>query len=287
RGQSVRSERLVTVDQALIDKVDAAAQLEYWRDTGGYGPFAQKNFTYAKACIDTHTAAELMHVSDEELEVAAAGGSSRIDPSRVPDWIDRNGEQPGGRLCSVGFSLPTFHPDKTFEVVVEDVRVKLSTVITALLSSYYNDVESSRRVEYQEQMNVATQHAVANGVIVTDYWYDEGGIGPFAKRRTTYGWGCIYPVDVLSASLDAVEKKAKPEDKDAIRKVRERAREAFADLDAEIEKREAAAQPSPAPQPLPSREETPPTLEDNFDAPPENGSEDPEAPDSQPSANSF
>lgn len=284
RGQSVRTERLVTVDERLIEKVDGAAEVDYWRDVGGYGPFAQKNFTYAKACIDVHTAAELLQVSDSELAVAAAG-SSRIDPSRVPEWIDRRGEQPGGRLCTVGFSMPTFHPDKTFEVVVEDVRVKLSTVIVALLSSYYVDLERDRNgqnLNYQEQMNVATQHAVANGVVVTDYWYDENGIGPFEKRRTTYGWGCIYPVEVLSASLEELEDNAPEEDKEVFRKVRERAQEAFADLDEEIEKREAKQTDSPA-EPLPSREETPPSLEDNFDAPPALE----EAPDSQPTAESF
>ncbi len=284
RGQSIRYERLVTVDEGLIATVDKAAETEHWRDAGGYGPFAQKNFTYAKACIDTHTAAELLHVSDDELRVAAAG-SAQIDPSRIPAWIDRDGEQPGGRLCAVGFSMPTFHPDKTFEVVVEDVRVKLSTVIRALLSSYYEDIESVRNNQtrrYLEAMNLATQHAVAKGVIVTDYWYDETGIGPFKKTRTTYGWGCIYPVDVLSASLDELEENAQREDKDVFRKVRERAQDAFDNLEEEIAKQEAA-RTAPEPQePLPSQEEAPPSLEDNFDAPPVD-----EAPDSQPAAESF
>ncbi|MEM6734164.1 MAG: hypothetical protein AAF658_21555, partial [Myxococcota bacterium] len=207
RGQSTRLARLVTVDEELIAKVDASSDTEYWRDIGGWGPFAQKSFTYAKACIDVHTAAELMRVSDQELNVAAAG-SNRIDPDTVPTWIDRRGEQPGGRLCAVGFSLPTFHPDKTFEAVVEDVRVQLAKVIETLVSSYYEELTTARGTRtksYQELMTVASTQAVSNGVIVTDYWYDERGIGPFGRRRTTYGWGCVYPVDVLSATLNAVE----------------------------------------------------------------------------------
>ena len=83
---------------------------------------------------------------------------------------------------------------------------------------------------------------ISKGAVVTHYWYDRDGIGPFQKRRTTYGWGCVYPVDVLQQSAAAVEESAPEEEKNIIAQVRERAKTAFSDLDAEIERRENKAQ---------------------------------------------
>ncbi|MEM6531463.1 MAG: hypothetical protein AAF654_02505 [Myxococcota bacterium] len=273
RTQKVRMARVVTIDDALLKRVDDAADTEYWIDEGGFGPFVQKRFTYAKACIDTHTAATLMNVSDEKLRVAAAGSTS-INPNRVPKWIDRRGQQPDGRLCNVGFSLPMFHPDKTFEAVVEDVRIKLAKTIEGLVSSYYEELaieRNGRSALAQELITVATTDAVSNGVIVTDYWYDDHGIGPYAQRRTTYGWGCVYPVDVMQATLNMVQEQAPPEDKDVFERVKERARAAFDDLDAEIEKQErkkAATGVAPAP----GGDDTPPDMEQSLGVPRSDGS---------------
>ncbi|MEL6340049.1 MAG: hypothetical protein AAFQ65_09080 [Myxococcota bacterium] len=269
RVTSVRLARLITVDDALIAKIDDSAEVDYWLDRAGSGPFAQKGFTYAKACLDAHTAATLLDVSDEVLEVAAAS-NARVDPYRVPDWIDRRGKQPGGRLCTVGFSMPMFHPDKTFGAVVEDVRVKLAQVIRTLVSNYYEELTINDHT-YQEMITVASTEAVSNGVIVTDYWYDQDGIGPFSRRRSTYGWGCIYPVDVLAVAFEAVEEAAPEDDRDALEQVRERAEAAFDDLDAEIEKREQSpaepalttdadtVQPSVGPSEEPSAESSGPS----------------------------
>jgi hypothetical protein len=89
-------------------------------------------------------------------------------------------------------------------------------------------------------MTLATTEAMARGVVVTHYWYDRDGAGPYGKRDTTYGWGCVYPVDVLNKSFAAVEAELPAEEKKTVAEVRQRAARAFEDLDAEIDKREAA-----------------------------------------------
>ena len=97
---------------------------------------------------------------------------------------------------------------------------------------------------------------ISKGVIVTHYWHDRDGIGPYAKVGTTYGWGCVYPVDVIRSAMAAVETAAPEEDKDKIAQVRERAEAAFEALDQEIERREP-----PAEAPMPTAASEAPTPE--------------------------
>src|SRR5690606_3292036 len=121
---------------------------------------------------------------------------SLATPDSVPYWIDAHGMQADGRLCAAGFSLPTFHPDKTFENVAEDIRWQLAEVIQTFVSSYYEELSAERSAGI-EAMTLATTEAVAKGAVVTDYWYDRDGIGPLRKERSTYGYGCVYPVEVV------------------------------------------------------------------------------------------
>jgi len=44
--------------------------------------------------------------------------------------------KPDGRVCAVGYSLPTFHADKTFQNVCRDLRWQLANIIQAFVSSY-------------------------------------------------------------------------------------------------------------------------------------------------------
>jgi hypothetical protein len=233
--------RVLTVDEALIEHVAELVDTEYWLDEGGTGPFAQKSFTYAHSCLDATVAAATFKVDVERLR--GRGKPESISPRRVPRWIQRTGKQPGGRLCAVGFSLPTFHPDKTFDVVVEDVRSQLAEVLQTLVSSYYEEL-TTNRYQLFEMMTVASTQAVSKGAIITAFWYDRDGIGPFQRKRTTYGWGCVYPVDVMKSAIRSVEKEL-PER--TVAKVRERAQAAFDELDTEIEKRDGSSLPPPSP----------------------------------------
>jgi hypothetical protein len=228
--------RALHIDEELIAQVDGLAETEYWGDVDGTGPYAQKGFTYALSCIDSTKAAGALQIDASLL--AVEGSTSEADLDEAPAWIGAGGKQRDGRLCAVGFSQPTFHPEKTFERVVEDVRGQLAEVIETLVSSYYEEL-TNNNAQLVEAMTVASTEALAKGVIVTHFWYDVHGRGPNTKPRSTYGWGCVYPVDVVRSSLAAIEEKVPEEEKDKIAKVRERAEVAFDALDAEIDKREA------------------------------------------------
>lgn len=255
RGTTVEMSRVLTVEEGLIEAVAQMAETEFWLDVNGVGPFAQNDFTYAHACIDARVAADELNVDAKALEKGSAT-KERITPAKVPSWVHRTGKQPGGRLCAVGFSLPTFHPDKTFVIVVEDVRAQVARVLETLVSSYYEEL-STDKYQVIEAMTVATTEALSKGAVVTDFWYDRDGIGPYGHKRTTYGWGCVYPVDVMLESVQAVEEQLPEEEEDVIAKVRERARNAFDELDQEIGKRESepvapappVAEPQLEPQP--------------------------------------
>ncbi|MBI5510038.1 MAG: hypothetical protein HY903_14875 [Deltaproteobacteria bacterium] len=253
-GTSIDLAQAVMVDDDLVEQVKQMAKLAFWIDVLGEGPFQQKNFTYGRACVDAKIAASTFRV-DAKAVAGTATAKKKKKKSKEsepvgPAWLNRTGTQPGGRLCAVGFSLPTFNPENTFEVVVEDVRTQLALVLQTLVSSYSEELTTDRSTAL-EMMTVATTQAVSKGAIVTDFWYDDDGLGPYRKRRTTYGWGCVYPVDVMRKSVDSLAKEL-PEQ--TVAKVRERAQAAFDDLDAQIDKH--AKQPRPdaadgAPAPVP------------------------------------
>jgi hypothetical protein len=232
-GQSIELARSLRVDDDLVKKIDDLAEVEYWLDRDAVGPFAQQNFTYAKACVGASKVAATFKL--DAVKLKRAHKPSTVSPNVVPWWINRTGKQKGGRLCAVGFSLPMFFADNTFEAVIEDIRAQLARVIQTLVSQYSEEL-SSERSEAVELMTVASTQAVSKGAIVTRFWYDRDGRGPEHHERTTYGWGCVYPVDVLEQSLTAVQDKI--QDPQAIAKVRERAAQAFDELDNEIAKRE-------------------------------------------------
>jgi hypothetical protein len=251
KGTQVELARALHVDDTLIEKVKQLAESDYWLDHEGVGPFAQKNFTYAHTCIDAAKAAATFKVDPKTL---IAGLRKPVTPQKKPRWLKVAGKQADGRICAVGFSLPMFFADKTFEGVVEDVRGQLAEVIETLVSSYYEELTNDKQMAI-EAMTVATTQALSKGVIVTDFWYDRDGIGPNRRARSTYGLGCVYPMDIIETSLAAVEEKL-PDEKDKIARVRENAERAFDALDAEIDKRDGQASanvtPAPAPTPTPS-----------------------------------
>ena len=264
-GQSIRTARVVTVDEALVEKVQSMAETEFWLDARGVGPFVSKGFMYAHTCIEASVAAKNFNVKAKDLLKDSA--SQPTHPGRVPAWINRGGRQKDGRLCAVGFSLPTFHADRTFQGVVEDIRVQLALVLETFVSSYFEELATTRGQAF-EAITVATNDAVSKGAIVTHYWFDRDGQGPIRQERSTYGYGCVYPVDVLTNTTAQVEKtlEVDEDERAAIARVRENARAAFEDLEGEIEKREdpaptvARAEDPPAPSPE-IIDDAPPSLE--------------------------
>jgi len=227
--------RSLTVDEGLIEQVAGMVKTEFWLDVKGKGPYVSKGFIYANACIDASVAAANLKIDKKYLKKGKKK-RRRVSPKHVPWWIKRDGKQKGGRLCAVGFSLPMFHPDKTFQAVVEDIRTQLAMVLQTFVSSYYEELATNRGAAY-EAMTMATTDMVSKGAVVTHYWYDRDGKGPNKKTRSTYGWGCVYPVDVLLRSVEVVQEEIPEDEKDAIARVKENAAASFAELEAMEEKR--------------------------------------------------
>ncbi|MEZ4272548.1 MAG: hypothetical protein R3C68_14305 [Myxococcota bacterium] len=236
----IRYARTMHVDQRLIDKVAEAVETDFWIDKDGTGPYGAKDFTYARSCMKPSQVAAAFQIDPRKLAQIPAENSS---PRTIPSWINHHGKRPDGRLCAVGYSLPTFHPDKAFTRVVEVIRSQLATVVQTFVSSYYEELSTDRTATY-EAMTLATVDAISTGAIVTHYWYDRDGIGPNQRSRTTYGWGCVYPLDILQQRSEQVAKSRPPEESDVIAKVRQRAAAAFDNLDAEIDKRSARTPPT-------------------------------------------
>ena len=234
-GTQVDTAQLLKVDDSLVERVGSVAKTEFWLDAAGSGPYAQKNFTYAHACL---TAQDLQGAFKIDPKQFKSAGGSRVVPSQVPTWITQSGKQPGGRMCAVGYSLPAFFADNTFGSVVDDVRGQLAENIQTMVSSYYEEASDGQH-DVVEQMTVATTQSLAKGVIVTHFWHDRDGIGPNKHKMTTYGWGCVYPMDVMSQGLSAAHEKV-PEAK--IAAVRQRAAAAFASVD----RMPASSAPAPA-----------------------------------------
>ena len=271
---SVTHARYMHIDDEVIKRVSDNATTDFWLDEEGAGPFASKGFTYAQSCLKTREVAGILEVDAEIL--ATIPPPTRVHPKEAPGWITKIGRQ-GDQLCAVGYSLPTFYTEKMFVGVVEDVRQQLSTVLQTLVSSYMRDhiQEKSGRTTRQliQLMLAATTEAVSKGALVTHYWYDRDGIGPFGTKRTTYGWGCVYPIDVLRSTAEAVEEKAAPLTQKTIHEVREHAEKAFEALDAEIERRSTPSRLTSQTADLNAREDVAPEDEPT-PPPPSSASED-------------
>lgn len=225
-GSHVTLRRHFEIDSALLKDVDARAKLDYWVDAQGEGPFAGPGFTYSRACLDTATG--LADPALDKLVERALSSNKEVKAQEIPVWLNYEGTQPGGRLCAVGFSQPAFYAEQTFGNVVEDVRGQLAQIITTLVSEYQHDAEGS--VQLNEIMTVASSQGVAEGVVVTHYWFDANGEGPMAQKAATYGWGCIYPNRILKSAVESAQSILPQEEKAVLEAVRKRANSAFEEL---------------------------------------------------------
>lgn len=244
-GTSVDFARTMRVDDALLQQVASVAKTEFWLDVDGDGPYQQRNFTYAHTCMDADTMHNAMHVDPSVFKNPGTLAHSNMETP--PTWLTMSGRQPGGRICAVGYSMPAFFADQTFQTVVDDVRGQLTDTVQTLVSSYYQEL-SNAKYDLSEEMTVATTNAISKGAIVVTFWHDRDGMGPFKQKLTTYGWGCIYPMDIVHSTFSAAVQKAPQSDKDRIAQVEARAELAMNALDAETAKHGSApAMPTTTP----------------------------------------
>jgi len=225
-GSHVILRRHFEIDAALLADVNSRSNLDYWVDANGEGPFLGAGFTYARACLDAATG-----LADPELDKLVGrvlATNKKREIKEIPAWLNYQGTQPGGRLCAIGFSKPAFYAEQTFGNVVEDVRAQLAQIIATLVSEYQEDVQGS--VKLNEIMTVASSQGVAEGVVVTHYWFDAEGTGPMSQKAATYGWGCIYPNRILKSAVESAETILPQEERAVLDAVRVRADSAFEEL---------------------------------------------------------
>lgn len=196
-------QRAVTVAEDVIDRTAAAAESEFWYDEEGVGPLGSKKYTYARSCVPASFASDLKL----DPKKVAAEVEDSASPEKVPSWISRIGKDEQGRLCAVGYSEPTFFPEDGFGNVIEDIRAQLiRDTQTAVLSAFTDTLNCKDQGcrAYVEDLTAATTDAVSKNVVVTHFWFDLLGRGPNRHKRTTYGWGCVYPIKAISLGVKQV-----------------------------------------------------------------------------------
>lgn len=230
-GDSLDYARVVRVDESLIKVIDGMASVDYWVDVEGKGPYAEKGFTYAWSCIPKTDASTTLHLDPKTLARAGSGGGGKGDEQfalgdKAPGWIARRGKSKSGRFCAVGYSDPTFQPENTFANVVDDVRAQLATTMKTLVANSFEEL-TTERSQYIESVTASSNEALAKGVVVTKFWFDVKGKGPRAVKRSTYGLGCVYPMDIVASSLAVTELPTQ-----TVESVRDHAQAAFDALEA-------------------------------------------------------
>lgn len=240
-GDEMEYERSIEVAEDLVERVDQAAKAEYWFDKGGAGPFSERGFTYANVCVGASFLKNAKLPRDALLKRAEA---VRLVSNQPPPWLSWVGTSKGARLCATGFSLPALHPDATFENVVEDVRSQLVKQARSLVMSVSEEfgvcrVGGTQRCELViNVVNMATTEAVSKGVMVNHFWYDRLGVGPNKRKRSTYGWGCVFPVGSLQAAVAQAKTKVPELDVPTVDRVKMRANDFFDELEKEEAKRQ-------------------------------------------------
>ncbi len=197
-------EVLVEVPEDILEKTQQSAETTYWRDDGATGPLGReaRGFTYARSCVDV-TVKEL-----DGKRVAAL--QTPPFSEEVPEWTRWVGSRAGGRLCAVGYSEPFYDPAAIFQAVVKDIRAQLKTHASTMIMNSFHETSTCRGGDcrqYIDDVIQAATDAISEGVVVTHFWYDQYGRGMQSRKRTAYGWGCVYPVNVMAVAAKKIAKQ--------------------------------------------------------------------------------
>lgn len=245
RGAQIEYSRTVDVDPETIEGVAKGARTDTWYDVKGEGPASEAGFTYARSCLAASIVASQLKIPPSAIKQVPSGVEA---VNTVPPWLGWIGSQRGARLCAVGYSDPGYYSEALVQSVADDVRGQLVTAAKSVVMSAFEETsickgEGTARCEQEiSELTAATNEAVSRGVVVTHFWFDKNGLGPRQRKRSVYGWGCVYPiVAVHAASAPAPAQAATPApDADAIAKVKARAEAMFEELDqAEFKRRTA------------------------------------------------
>lgn len=199
-----KQERYLEIDESLVDRIERGADLELWFDVRGEGPFRAPERTYACACLSTREAG--IRIDMDQVEASAWTRQHAVD--EVPDWIQDPSALNRNLHCAVGYHPRTFHPEEMLEPLTDSVRVQLmKTAATWVLSEFDEETLCENRSapacrSRVESLVEAANEGISRGVALTSVWLDPEGRGPEKKKRSSYGWGCVFDRLVLDAARE-------------------------------------------------------------------------------------
>lgn len=154
----------------------------------------------------------------------------------APEWVMRVASQKG-RICAVGAVDPTFYRDDGILHAERAARDALARTVQVKITSVMYDYQKNDRMYVDqavvEQVVGSISDVVLSGSEVESTWYDE--LGSVSRRGMTYALACM-PTDRSAAEFAEKLKsvaQAAPESEKQIADVRERAKTAFEELEAQ------------------------------------------------------
>ena len=193
-GTSVRWNRYLEVDDALVESIEKSAKHEIWFDVKGEGPFKDPERTYDCACMSAAKAGIVVDTSQ-----AAQHAIARQYPvNEVPEWINNPKLTNRDVHCAVAFQQSMYHPEEMYEPLAENIRTQLMGQTRSwVLSEFSQELQcregSSQRCKtVVDELVEAVNEGISRGVVLTAVWLDAKGRGPQRSKQTAYGWGCVF-----------------------------------------------------------------------------------------------
>lgn len=149
---------------------------------------------------------------------------------------------PKGEICAVGAVDRTFYRQDGITNASEAARNELARSVQVTINSVMYDIETQRGSSVRQYMVsevvAAVQDGVVNGAEIRSTWFDHNG--QLAGAGMTYALACMrtdQSVEQLAERMKAV--LPDKEDEKTVAAVRQRAEDAFAELEREEERRVA------------------------------------------------
>lgn len=194
-------EQYVEIDDSLVDAIQAAADVQWWFDVDGTGPFRSPHRTYACACLTAREAN--IRIDPDQAFVHAAARQYAVN--EVPEWLREVGLQNDSLRCAVGFQERMFHPEEMLGPLTDQVRAQLTRQTRSYVLSEFSDETRCRTEDSACNSRItdlvkAANEGISRGVALTSVWFDSTGIGPREKPMSAYGWGCVFDGAGLEAA---------------------------------------------------------------------------------------
>ncbi len=173
-------------------------------------------------------------VAPPPVLVPEGARTSAAPAAAVPEWVKRT-PTASGKVCAQGAVDPTFYRQDGRVNAAEAARNELARSIQVHINSIMYDSDSSSggsvRQYIVSEVTTAVQDGVVAGAEILEYWFDEHGA--VSRRGMTYALACM-STDRSAAELAEKLEQLKvehPEDGARLEAVKERARQAFDDLE--------------------------------------------------------